>query len=261
MLEVAHKYSAEMIEKRARSLIIPLTNPQTIRSQLTETLTALRIVELGDLVGCEEALESAWLVATEDLETAGSYGLLGTEGPGSIRAMLDCVEKLGREDMLSEMYYGTMMRGHAVWGTGRLELRDHQVQALWTGMVQCAEQAEVMFRNWRAGKYFDHQCGTVTPRLGTFRESVERPCPYRAFAANATKRCDEEVLASFDLLGRLRAAAKIVMPSPKDRVYTECHQAILRAVKTALEYEKKHVWRRFRVDGGMGFTHESELDD
>ena len=244
---IANKYCATAIEKRARAITIQLTRSQTIRSHLTERLTPLRVVEISNLVGCEEAFEAAWKAAQEDFHS--SLEARPPQSPISIPQIIDFAEKIGRDEMLGDVYYMTLLCGPAVWTNPKLGLKDRQVQTLWCGMAQYAEASEKLFRRWRQGEFSGHVCGLAEPLYNAEGENIGATCGYRSFATRLAKVCDARRIPSYDILKRMVAAANLPKPDQgPDRKYMACHTEVIQGIIRDIREELKHLWRRFHVE-------------
>ena len=192
-------------------------------------------------------------------------GVLAFRGPNSIPNMIHFAEKLGREDMLGDVYYEAMLRGHKVWNSRRLDLNDHQVRTLGVGTVRCAEAGETLLRQYRSRHCsFVHDCANLTVEVllnadGEVEETLK--CAYSVFGRFGTLAVEEwerENIPWFDLLGRMRAVVVMSPPTPYwkrsgGEDHANCHRKILPGLKLALENERAHIWRRFRQ--------EEEADD
>ena len=244
VLHVAHKYCATVIEGRAHAVTIQLTHPDDIHSHLTERVTALRVVELCHLTECEGALVSAWPVAMETFKR--SRGRAAYEGPNSVPVMINFAEKLGRADILGDVYYETMLRGNKFWGGPKLGLTVRQVQTLWVGAAKCAAEGEALLRQWLQVDSLPHECnGRTSYSYGV----IGKDCPYTSFGARVAREWDVRRVPSFDLLGRMRAVIDMgtpVLGAPG--VGTNCHQNIVSNIWLALEIERAHIWERFQQD-------------
>lgn len=185
VLSLCHKYCVTAIEQKARVVANALVSSSPLaRSHLNDRITSFRVVEISNLTGCEDLLKSAWNVAMQE------FG----EGRRSIPEMLNFTESLKREDLLGEVYYETMLKGHGTWNAKDIGLADHQLRALWVGTVRCMEASEAHFRLWRQSRPpFDREFDEYS-ELG-----------WQA----ALEKCDERNCPSFDVLGRLQVAIEL----------------------------------------------------
>lgn len=212
VFRVAYKYCAILIERRARALTIELTRPSAIRSHLTAELDSLSVVKAGHLLECEEALNSAWGVAMAEFrdETRG------------IAEMINAAEFVGRNEMIGEAYYATMIRGQALWSQRDSELSSEQLHNLWVGTAKCVEAMEFYEGEWESQAW------------------TARSQPHQSFLSSFSKKCFRNNIRKFDLLGRLQTAIAISRDHPGP------YGTILVDVEKWYEIEKGKLWVYFQ---------------
>ena len=142
ILQIANKYCAEKLEKRAESIAHQLTKPSILRSHLSERLTHIHVFRVGNIVQNSSVAHNGWSLIVEDFRA----------GKLSARSLLDEARRSQHVHFLVSAYYQIMLGGGRSWEKNQ-ELSGDERWRLTYGLARCCEEWDAFVSRISVGDF------------------------------------------------------------------------------------------------------------
>lgn len=135
---LCHKYLATKLEAHIVSLITPLTRVDVLASNLTDGLTAFKVIEVASIVHQPEIAANARRLVLAQLWS------------GASKSPYDALvfgESINDKEIIGAAYYQTLVYRFPMWSLEKRLSEQHRRHIKY-GIVRCGEEWQKIFNAW-----------------------------------------------------------------------------------------------------------------